>query len=59
MFRQQTKYTTTTIPPMACGCGGKAFLMRRTLHPDLFKAAELRTFACGTCAKQIEISVDD
>ena len=50
--------TETHVTPIACPyCGAHAHLMRRTPHPDL--KAEVRTFKCMDCKKQIGVTVKD
>ena len=45
----------TRIEPITCPhCGGQAYLMRRTLHPEI--KGEIWTFECKDCGKQTEMS---
>jgi len=46
----------TPTEPITCSqCEGQAYLMRRTLHPKI--KAEIWTFECKDCGKQMEKSV--
>ena|SRR5262245_44307382 len=46
----------TPTEPITCShCGGRAYLMRRTLHPKI--KGEIWTFECKDCGKQTEKSV--
>ncbi|MGA8972142.1 MAG: hypothetical protein WB496_02955, partial [Pseudolabrys sp.] len=45
----------TYIEPITCPhCGGQAYLMRRTPHPEI--KGEVWTFECKDCGKQTEKS---
>src|SRR4029453_10929731 len=46
---------TSMVEPITCPhCGGRAYLMRRTLHPKI--KGEIWTFQCRECGKQTEKS---
>jgi len=46
---------SSVIEPISCPhCGGRADLMRRTLHPTI--KGEIWTFECKDCNKQTEKS---
>ena len=53
--KKSTSGKQTRIEPITCPhCGGQAYLMRRTLHPEI--KGEIWTFECKDCGKQTEKS---
>ena len=53
--QKSTSVEGRRIEPITCPhCGGRSYLMRRTLHPNI--KGEIWTFECKDCNKQTEMS---
>jgi hypothetical protein len=53
--QKSTSVDGRRIEPINCPhCGGRSYLMRRTLHPNI--KGEIWTFECKDCDKQTEMS---